>query len=273
MKPHTTDRVHDHGDLEPVFENIWFVRGGWTMPLALKPRISRSMTIIRDGSSGELTLVNSMRLTEDGLRALEALGPIKHVVRLASMHGADDAFYRERYGAKVWALRGTHYVRGLTAEAKPEDGYFTADAYYDATSALPIAGARVFVMESPRLMEASILLEREGGILLSGDFFHNTPEPDEFTNGLTRVGMRVLGLARPCNMGVGWVMMTKPSRDDLLSLLDIPFEHVLPIHGQPVIGGARDRYRPAIEKFAARAKNPKPRSHVDPEPHAVAPSA
>jgi hypothetical protein len=54
---------------------------------------------------------------------------------------------------------------------------------------------------------------------------------------------------------VGWLMMTKPSRSDLLSLLDILFEHVLPIHGMPVLGDARQRYRPAIEKFAEKAPN------------------
>lgn len=117
-------------------------------------------------------------------------------------------------------------------------------------------------MESPRLREASILLRREGGILLSGDYFHNTPEPDEFTNGLTKVGMKLLGLARPCNMGVGWLMFTKPDRADLLSLLELPFSHVLPIHGLPVIGDAKEKYRPAIEKFAKKARAQEEKTEV-----------
>lgn len=109
-------------------------------------------------------------------------------------------------------------------------------------------------MGSPRLREAFILLRRDGGILLSGDDFHNTPAPDEFTNRLSRLGMRLLRLARPCNMGVGWVMLTRPSRADLLGLLDLEFEHVLPIHGLPVIGDAKSRDRPAIETFARKAR-------------------
>lgn len=40
-----------HGPIEPVFDGIWFVRGGWDMPFRLKPRISRSMTIIRHPGS------------------------------------------------------------------------------------------------------------------------------------------------------------------------------------------------------------------------------
>jgi hypothetical protein len=257
----TTTHPLPHGTLEAVFENIWFVRGAWDMPLALKPRISRSMTVIRDAESGDLTLVNSMRLSEEGLKQLEAIGAIKHVVRLASMHGADDGFYRDRYGAKVYALHGTAYTRGLTADAEPGESYFEADEIFDAGSKLPIRNARVYVMDSPRLREASILLDRDGGILLSGDFFHNTPEPDEFTNVIAGIGMRLFGLARPCNMGVGWVMLTKPDRDDLLGILDIPFEHVLPIHGEPVIGNAKERYRPAIETFARKARDRSPRQH------------
>jgi len=248
-----TAPAQPHGDLEPIFDNIWFVRGGWPMPVPLRPRISRSMTILRDPTTGSVTLVNSMRLSEAGLLALEAIGPIKHVIRLASMHGADDAFYRERYGAKVHALRGTYYSSGLTADADPAASYFAPDAHFDVGTTLPIRGATVHVMDSPKQREASILLDRNGGILLSGDYFHNTPAPDEFTNTLAAVGMRLAGLACECNVGVGWVMMSRPSREDLLGLLKLPFEHVLPIHGEPVIGNARERYRPAIEKFARRA--------------------
>ena len=248
-----TSHVHPHGLLEQVFDDIWLVRGGWPMPVPFKPRISRSMTVVRDAETGNLTLINSMRLSEQGLAHLESLGPIKHVIRLASMHGADDGFYRQRYSARVWALRGTVYSRGLTADVDEDSSYFEPDEWYDVTTPLPSTGAEVHVMDSPKLREASILLPRDGGILLSGDFFHNTPRPDEHTNTVAAVAMRAFGLTRPCNLGVGWVMMCKPSAKDLRGLLDISFEHVLPIHGLPVIGGAKDHYRPAIERFAKRA--------------------
>jgi len=251
--PNPTSPALIHGEIASVFDDIFFVRGAWVMPLPLRPRISRSMTILRDPATGDLTLVNSMRLSEAGLASLEALGTVRHVIRLASMHGADDAFYRDRYGAKIWALEGSFYSRGLTADASPEENYFEADAFFDSASDLPIQNASVHVMKSPRLIEASVLLQRDGGILLSGDYFHNTPRPDEFTNGIASAGMRLFGLARPCNIGVGWAMMTKPSRQDFLSLLDLEFEHVLPIHGVPAIGNAKERYRPAIEKFAKKA--------------------
>ena len=53
-----------------------------------------------------MILVNSVRLDVAGLAALEALGRVTDVIRLAGNHGMDDPFYKDRYGAKVWAVRG-----------------------------------------------------------------------------------------------------------------------------------------------------------------------
>ena len=57
-------------------------------------RCSRNMFVIRQGD--ELILVNSVRLTDDGLKELESLGNVKHVIRLAFGHGMDDPFYQAR---------------------------------------------------------------------------------------------------------------------------------------------------------------------------------
>ncbi len=248
-----TEVAFPHGKLEPVFDNIWFVQGGWDMPVPLKPRISRSMTIIRNPTNGELTLVNSMRLSEAGLKALDKLGEVKHVIRLASLHGADDGFYKDRYKARIYALKGTYYARGLNSDATTADNYFTADEYFDEHTQLPISDAKVYVLKSPKLREASLLLKRESGILLSGDFFHNNPKPDEFFNRLGKALMHLFRLAKPYNVGVGWFLQMKPKRAEFLSILDIPFEHVLPIHGLPVIGEAKQHYRQVVEKYAAKA--------------------
>ena len=83
-----------HSPITKVFENIWFVQGQVKMPMLLPMKISRSMTIIRDIDSGELTLVNSMRLSSADLMELEKLGPIKHIIRVGGFHGRYDGFYR-----------------------------------------------------------------------------------------------------------------------------------------------------------------------------------
>lgn len=100
-----------HGELEEVFEGVWFVPGGIKMPMRSPMKIGCAMTVVRGGDG--LTLFNSMRLSEEGLADLDSLGEVKNVVRLAEFHGRDDAFYRDRYGAKVHAIEGQRYVRGM----------------------------------------------------------------------------------------------------------------------------------------------------------------
>jgi hypothetical protein len=40
---------------------------------------------------------------------------------------------------------------------------------------------------------------------------------------------------------------------DVHAVLDLDFANLLPAHGAPVLGNARERYRPAIERAMARS--------------------
>ncbi|WP_448567569.1 hypothetical protein [Thalassotalea ganghwensis] len=238
-----------HGELKEIFPNIWFVQGGWEMPILTKPRITRSMTVVRE-NDGSLILINSMKLSESGLEALEKLGQVKSVIRLASMHGADDKFYRDRYGATLYALEGSHYTQGLTVDVSKQDSYLQPDVWFNENSKLPISKAKIWVMHSPLLKEACLVLPQNRGILIAGDVLHNTPKPNQYTNIQTKLFMRLFKLAKPYNIGVGWWYMTKPSGQELRSILDLDFQHVLPAHGEPVIDQAKAKYQSAIAHFA-----------------------
>ena len=161
-----------HGKIRELFRDVFFVTG--TMTIAGKPMsFSRNMTIVRD--NGSLTLINSVRLDEHGLKSLENLGDVDNVIRLAGFHGMDDAFYKDRYGAKVWAIKGQTYVAGFDPDAEP---YFHADEFVDAASALPIEGSRLYEFKSAKPPEAVIVLLRDGGIIVSGDSLQNWKQPD-----------------------------------------------------------------------------------------------
>jgi hypothetical protein len=237
-----------HGELRELFPDIFFVTG--TMTVAGKPlSFSRNMTVVRE--NGLLTLINSVRLDERGLKALEALGTVEHVIRLAGFHGMDDPFYKDRYGAKVWAVKGQTYVAGFDPAAEP---YFQADELIDAASALPLEGSRLYEFKSARPTEAVMVLLRDGGILVSGDALQNWRSTDRYFSLMARVMMRFGGFIKACNVGPGWHKFAKPSVDDLTGLLDLRFEHVLPAHGVEVIGNAKALYRAAIEKAAERTR-------------------
>ncbi|MGB9339777.1 MAG: hypothetical protein WCB63_11085, partial [Polyangiales bacterium] len=132
-----------HGPFQELFDGVWFVRGGIRMPMRLPMRIGRSMTVVR-GDDG-LVILNSMRLSDDGLKELDALGQVKHVARIGGFHGRDDAFYRERYGAKVYAVEGQSYVRGLGPKDKAPVPFMEPDQWLNEQSALPIADASLKV--------------------------------------------------------------------------------------------------------------------------------
>jgi hypothetical protein len=235
-----------HGTLTEVLPDVFHVTGTMRFPGPVPVLSSRAMTVVRDG--GKLTLINTVRLDDTGLAALDALGKVEHVVRLAGFHGSDDPFYKDRYGATVWAVAKQPYAKGFSLAPKPEAIYFRADREMDGSGELPVAG-KLHVFASCAVGEGVLLLDRHGGILVAGDVLQNW-SPDPYFNFLGRTAFRFMGFFVPYNVGPGWLKQTKPDPAELRALLDLPFEHVLPSHGTPVIGGAREKYRPAITAAA-----------------------
>mgnify|MGYP002078965632 CR=1 FL=1 len=221
--------------------------GTIALPLALPVRFSRNMTVLRERE--RLVLVNSVRLDDAGLEALAKLGRVTDVIRLAGFHGADDAFYRDRFGAKVWAIDGQRYTRGFAVDGEP---YFEADVAAQASTALPVSGASLYLF-STHPPEALLVLDRDGGIVIAGDALQNMGSTDEFFSFFARPMMRLMGFIKPHNVGPGWLKQAKPTKERLLGVLDLDFGVVLPAHGAPVLTNAKALYRPAIERAASLA--------------------
>ena len=242
--PRAFPRALPHGPLREVLPDTFFVTGTVEMPGPVTFRFSRNMIVVREGD--RLVLVNTVRLDDAGLAALDALGRVTDIVRLAGFHGMDDPFYADRYGAKVWAVRGQRYTEGWGSATET---YFAPHQEMDGASALPIEGARLHVFRGSR-PEGLLILDRAGGVAIAGDSLQHWAVPDEFFNLPGRLMMRPLGFLKPHNIGPGWVKQSKPPAEDLRAVLSLPFDNVLPSHGAPTIGGAREAYRPAIERVA-----------------------
>jgi hypothetical protein len=41
---------------------------------------------------------------------------VKNIVRIGAFHGRDDAFYRDHYDARLWAMKGMSYENGLSPD-------------------------------------------------------------------------------------------------------------------------------------------------------------
>ena len=104
-----------HGPLQMAFPDVFFVIGtNKTHHVGVDIQTSRTMVVLRE--DGALTLLNTVRLDDEGLRDLDALGEVRHVVRLGAFHGRDDPFYCDRYEAELWALPAAVHADGRAAK-------------------------------------------------------------------------------------------------------------------------------------------------------------
>jgi hypothetical protein len=219
-----------HGQLEQVFPDIFFVTGAMKTMLMNAPfQFSRNMTAVRAGDA--LTLINSIRLDDAGLAQLDALGRVTNVVKIGSLHGRDDAFYKARYGATFWAAPGMVHERGLVTdrELRPED-------------VMPFAGCSVFDFRTTKMPECILHVDRAGGILIACDSLQNLVAPDEYFSDESRQRMQEMGFFQPANLGPVWRDINEPRVQDFIRLQDLSFRHVLCGHGPPLRDTAKEAY-------------------------------
>ncbi len=236
-----------HGELTEVLPDIFFVTG--TIRMAPLVSFSRNMTVVREGE--RLVLIGSVRLDDAGLAALDALGKVTDVIRLAGFHGMDDPFYKDRYGAKVWVLEGMSYRKGFAPDPKVPP-YFEADVKIGPDTELPLHDASLYTF-STKPSEALLLLEREGGVVVTGDSLQNWGRTNRYFSLVGKLMMKSMGFIKPHNLGPGWTKGVKPKVEEIRGILELEFEHLLPGHGDPVKGGAKQAYRPVIEAYSRPA--------------------
>ena len=224
-----------HGPLEEILPDTFFVTGT-SRPnfMGADWQFSRNMVVLRRGDA--LTLVNTVRLDDAGLAALEGLGRVERVVRLGAFHGMDDAFYLSRYGARYFGLAGA-----------PPQGDRTPDVLLAPDAEPPVPDARVFLFESARVPEALLWLPVDGGALVSCDSLQNWVEVDRYFDAPSAERMRAFGFIRPANVGPGWRSAAQPEAGDFRRVLALPFRHLLPAHGVPLLEEAHARF---AETFA-----------------------
>jgi hypothetical protein len=230
--------VLPHGPLEEIFPDVFFVTGAMkTVLMDVDWQFSRNMTVVRDGDA--LTLVNSVRLDDAGLARLEALGGVTNVVKIGSMHGRDDAFYRARYGAKFWALPGMVHEHGLVPDHELAPG-----------GAMPFSGCSIFAFRTTKLPECILHVDRAGGIMISCDSLQNWIEPDEYFSDDTRHMMAEMGFFKPTNVGPLWMRLMGPQDQDFARLREFSFRHALCGHGAPVRDTAKEAYAGTFQRCA-----------------------
>lgn len=215
---HNFPGVEPHGPLVPIFNDVWYVTGS----VAFKPlvRLPRNMVVVRH--QGELTLINAVRLDNKGKAELDALGKIAHVMRIG-FHAMDDAYYLDEYESKLWVVAGT--------------GAQTPGALFGElaeNARLPFADSRVFIFRKTVRPEAAILIERDGGLLITCDSVqHWVPSP--LMSPMAKVVTRLIGFQKPAQIGPPWRKKQTPQggslRPDFERLAALPFDRLIGGHG------------------------------------------
>lgn len=218
--------VEKHGAFEEVFPNVHVVQSGFRFAPGMG--ITRNMFVVKQGD--ELTIVSTARLSPEGEEKLDALGKVKHVVRIGGFHGADDPYYVHRYpDATFWA------PKKLTDVPKKQRALEENEH--------PIEGGKIFLFKHGQMDEAALVLP--GGILVTADAYQNWTTFDGCTF-LGKLMMRAMGFG-PTLIGGPWVKRQgQDIRKDFDRLLDVDFQHLLPGHGAPLRDHAKDGLKTAI---------------------------
>jgi len=218
-----------HNAIGEVLPDVFVVSGAMeTVLMDLDWNFSRNMTIVRDGE--RLILVNTVRLSEEGLSALDQLGTVTDVVRLGALHGRDDAFYLDRYKAQYWVMPGLTPEDNAPARLLGEAG------------ASPLSNSTVFQFRTSNIPEGVLHLNRDGGILIACDALQNWLGPDEHFCDASRQRMEEMGFFTPANIGPVWLQAAAPGAEDFTRLNELEFRHVVCGHGQPLLDTAREDF-------------------------------
>ncbi|WP_392537170.1 hypothetical protein [Legionella sp. 227] len=224
-----------HGDIIEVFEGIYVVRGtNITYFDDRKIQHSRNMTIIE--SNGALTLVNTVRLNEIGLQALDKLGTVKHVLSIGAFHGRDDQFYVDRSHASLWSVpteEKSHSVR-----------------YLQDKDELPIKNSHFFMFKSSSPFEGFIYIEDHEGIIITCDSIKNWVEIDEFFSEDTAKMALSHGEIAKARISPIWLNATGVHKADFDSLLQLRFKHLISAHGNVLRDTAYSDVKNSIEQLS-----------------------
>lgn len=150
--------------LQNLAPDLWILDHPQRLPGGL--RMSTRMTIVRL-PGGDLWLHSAVPLSDADAAAIDALGPVRHIVAPNLLHHLYLAPARARWpAARVWAPPGLRDKRPDLAI----DAHLTGDAptaWAGAIAALPIDGA-------PAIAE-TVFIHRPSATLIVGDLVRDPP--------------------------------------------------------------------------------------------------
>lgn len=227
-----------HSNIKQIFPNIFFVMGtNITEYEGITLQHSRNMIIIQD--QDKLSLINTVKLNQQGLDELDALGTVENVIRLGSFHGRDDDFYLDHYNAKLWALPNMEHKNNRKA-----------DFILSADGIMPFSNCKLFTLASSKFPEAILHIDQDGGILVTCDSIKNWLAKDEFFSDKTASLYEKQNFFGCATITEIWLQATQVKKSELLNLLNLDFRHLLSAHGAPLLNDAYEQVSRTLSQIS-----------------------
>ncbi|MDZ4299024.1 MAG: hypothetical protein U0998_03850 [Moraxellaceae bacterium] len=227
--------AYPHEEIQQLYPGVFWVHGSIKMGPGM--RMNRNMVILQNNT--DLTLINPVRLDEEGLVALDLLGAVKRVIRLGDFHGLDDAFYIDRYGCEFWAQAGQQTYKTPAPTT-----------VISANTESPFPNAEFFIFETARYPEAALLL-KDHKLLITTDSVQYHADWSYFS-GFTKAAFKLLGFKLGMNIGPPWLKRVTPKgaslKADFHRLLSLDFDSIIAAHGAHLTSGAKEALRVEVNR-------------------------
>ncbi len=225
--------------LEQLHDDLWSIKDRIRMPGGV--RIPRRMAIVRLGDGG-LWVHSPGRLTAERRQALDALGPVRHLVAPCLFHHFFLERWQEAYPeARLWAPDGLASKRpDLTVhEALPPSA---PPCWADVIDQRPLAGA-------PKVGETEFYHRPSRTLLLADLAFCVGKDEPLLTRLLFRLngGYGCLGCTRIFRWFASDTAAVRASAEAMLDAWEVERVHVS--HGDPVEQDAGPALRQALARL------------------------
>lgn len=201
-----------------IFPDVYLLRG--SIRIALMMQMNRNMLIVKQGQ--DLILINAVRLNDQGLKQLEQLGSVKHVIRLGDFHGLDDQFYLDQYQPEFWSQAGHATYPNLIPQH-----------VIDKNTVSPIKDSQFFIYASAKYPEAALLLQ-DHQLLITTDSVQYWDDW-KYMSFLSKIILYVMGFRLGLFIGGPWLKKVSTQKNslkvDFEQLLKLDFIHLIAAHG------------------------------------------
>ncbi|MBA2655782.1 MAG: hypothetical protein H0U70_02220 [Tatlockia sp.] len=214
-----------HSLIKEILPNIFFVKGNnvYVDANGEQQQHSRNMIIVRE--SNNLHLINTVQLTEEGLKTLDSLGKVKSIIRIGAFHDRDDGFYLRQYNnATLWAIPGMKH-----AHDHPTNFELTLNG------PKPFPTCSVFIFDNSKEPEGILHINQDKGILITCDSIKNWVAADEFFSEKTAKAYKIAGFFGKASVSSVWRNYCQVSLSDFMQLNQFDFAHLLSAHGEPLL--------------------------------------